>query len=79
MSALLSSVAAYTVLLTMLIAFAEHLAEPSALSRALAAHRVLPATASVAGVVIAAEGVLGTAGVVALLRGESGLLAVALA
>lgn len=80
MSALVASVAAYTVLLTLLLAGGEHLSKPATLSTALAAHRVLPAPSAVAAVVIAAEGLLGAAGVVALLRDDGGrLLAVVLA
>ncbi|GIH07805.1 hypothetical protein Rhe02_58720 [Rhizocola hellebori] len=79
MLALLAGVAAYTVLFTMLLACAEHLAEPSALSRALAAHRVIPATRAVAAAVIASEGLLGVAGVVALLRDGGRPLTAALA
>lgn len=76
---MVASVAAYTVILTLLLACAEHLAEPSALSRALAAHRVIAAPGAVAPVVIAAEGLLGVAGAVALFRGGNGLAAMALA
>ncbi|MEV0804855.1 MauE/DoxX family redox-associated membrane protein [Micromonospora sp. NPDC050200] len=80
MSALVASVAAYTVLLTLLIACGEHLSKPAALSTALAAHRVVPAPSTVAAVVIATEGLLGAAGVVALLRDDGGrLLGVVLA
>lgn len=80
MSALVASVAAYTVLLTLLIACGEHLSKPAALSTALAAHRVMPAPSAVAVVVIATEGLLGAAGVVALLRADGGwLLGVVLA
>ncbi|MEU5941861.1 MauE/DoxX family redox-associated membrane protein [Micromonospora sp. NPDC047548] len=80
MSALVASVAAYTVLLTLLIACGEHLSKPAALSAALAAHRVVPAPSTVAAVVIATEGLLGAAGVVALLRDDGGrLLGVVLA
>ncbi len=80
MSALLASVAAYTVLLTLLTACGEHLSKPATLSAALAAHRVVPAPSTVAAVVIATEGLLGAAGVVALLRADGGrLLGVVLA
>jgi hypothetical protein len=72
--ALIASVSAYTVLLTLLVACGEHLSKPAALARVLAAHRVLPAPASFAAAVIAAEGLLGAAGVVALLRGDGGRL-----
>jgi hypothetical protein len=79
-SALLASVAAYTVLLTLLIACGEHLSKPATLSTALAAHRVVPAPSTVAALVIAAEGLLGAAGIVALLRDDGGrLLGVVLA
>ncbi|PWU60510.1 methylamine utilization protein MauE [Micromonospora globispora] len=80
MSALVASVAAYTVLLTLLIACGEHLSKPAALSTALTAHRVVPAPSAVAALVIATEGLLGAAGVVALLRDDDGrLLGVVLA
>ncbi|HEX2771930.1 MAG TPA: MauE/DoxX family redox-associated membrane protein, partial [Micromonosporaceae bacterium] len=79
-SALAASVSAYTVLLTLLVACGEHLSKPAALSTALAAHRVVPAPSTVAAVVIATEGLLGAAGVVALLRDDGGrLLGVVLA
>jgi hypothetical protein len=79
-SALLASVAAYTVLLTLLIACGEHLSKPAGLSTALAAHRVILAPSIVAALVIATEGLLGAAGVVALLRDDGGrLLTVVLA
>ncbi|SCL27576.1 hypothetical protein GA0074692_2374 [Micromonospora pallida] len=71
MSVLLASVATYTVVFTLLVAVAEHLSQPAALGRALAAHRVLPAPATVAVLVVAAEGVLAGAGIVAL-RGGGG-------
>ncbi|HEX5597260.1 MAG TPA: MauE/DoxX family redox-associated membrane protein [Micromonosporaceae bacterium] len=74
MSALMASVAAYTVLLTLLVAGGEHLSKPAALSTALAAHRVVPAPSTVAAVVIAAEGLLGAAGLLALLRDDGGRL-----
>ena len=80
MSALLASVAAYTVLLTLLVACGEHLSKPAGLATALAAHRVIPASSIVAALVIATEGLLGAVGVVALLRdGGSRLLTVVLA
>ena len=80
MSALVASVAAYTVLLTLLIACGEHLSKPAALSTALAAHRVVPAPSTVAAVVIATEGLLGVGGVVALIHDDGRrLLAVVLA
>jgi hypothetical protein len=72
--ALLASVAAYTALITLLIAWGEHLSKPAALATALAAHRVVPAPRAVAALVIAAEGLLGAAGVVALFRHEGGRL-----
>ncbi|WP_433349813.1 MauE/DoxX family redox-associated membrane protein [Micromonospora sp. CA-111912] len=67
MSGLLSSVAAYTVLFTLLVSTAEHLSRPAALAEALAAHRVLPAPVAVAALTIASEGLLAGAGIVALL------------
>jgi hypothetical protein len=79
-AALVASVAAYTVLLTLLVAGGEHLSKPAALSTALAAHRVVPAPSTVAALVIATEGLLGAAGVGALLRDDGGrLLGVVLA
>ncbi|MEU5790290.1 MauE/DoxX family redox-associated membrane protein [Micromonospora purpureochromogenes] len=80
MSALVASVAAYTVLLTLLLACGEHLSKPAALPTALAAHRMVPAPSTVAAAVVATEGLLGVAGVVALLRDDGGrLLGVVLA
>lgn len=80
MSTLVASVSAYTVLLTLLVACGEHLSKPAALPTALAAHRMVPAPSTVAAVVIATEGLLGAAGVVALLRDDGGrVLAVVLA
>ncbi|MEH0971489.1 MauE/DoxX family redox-associated membrane protein [Micromonospora sp. CPCC 205546] len=78
MPALLASVAAYTVVLTLLVSTAEHLSRPAALARALAAHRVLPAPVALAAVAIAGEGLLAGAGIVALLHpaGEGLLVAV---
>jgi hypothetical protein len=79
-SVLAAGVAAYTVLATLLVACAAHLSRPSALARALAAHRVLPAPALTAAEVTAAEGLLGGAGCVALVTsGRETLLAAALA
>ncbi len=78
-SGLLASVAAYTVLFTMLLACAEHLAEPSALSRALAAHKVIPAAGPVAAMVISGEGLLGATGIVAALGGGGRPLAAIMA
>lgn len=66
MSALLASVAAHTVVLTLLVATVEHLSRPTALARALAAHRVVPAPGPVAVAVVAAEGLLAGTGLVAL-------------
>ena len=74
MSALIGSVSAYTVLLTLLFSCGEHLSKPAALATVLAVHRVLPAPSTVAAAVIAAEGLLGAAGVVALLRDDGGRL-----
>jgi hypothetical protein len=79
MSALLGSVAAYTVLLTLLVACAEHLWMPAALPRALAAHRVLPAAPVVAVAVTATEGLFAAAGIVAVVRDGGWLLTAALA
>jgi hypothetical protein len=78
-SALLASVAAYTVLLTLLVACGEHLSKPAALSTALAAHRVVPAPSMIAALVIATEGLLGAAGVGALLGDGGRLLSAVLA
>ncbi|MGW1061328.1 MauE/DoxX family redox-associated membrane protein [Micromonospora rubida] len=75
MSGLLGSVAAYTVLFTLLVSTAEHLSRPAALAEALAAHRVLPAPVVVAALAIASEGLLAGAGIVALLHDSgAGLL-----
>jgi hypothetical protein len=74
MTALVAGVAAYTVLSTLLIACAVHLTRPSALLRAMKAHRVLPAPPVVAAVVTAGEGVLGGAGAAALVQGDGGAL-----
>ena len=74
MSALVAGVAAYTVLLTLLLACAEHLSKPAALTTALAAHRVVAKPSAVAAVIIAAEGLLGAAGIVALFRDDGGRL-----
>ncbi|MEU6078469.1 MauE/DoxX family redox-associated membrane protein [Micromonospora sp. NPDC047074] len=74
MAELLGSVAAYTVLLTLLVATAEHLSRPATLTEALAAHRVLPAPGAVAALVIASEGLLAGTGVVALFRDNGALL-----
>lgn len=79
MSALVGSVAAYTVLLTLLIACVEHVRVPTALPRALAAHRVLPATPVVAVAVTAGEGLLAVTGAVALIRDGGWLLSAVLA
>ena len=74
MPVLIASVSVYTVLLTLLVACGEHLSKPAALATVLAAHRVLPAPSCVAAAVIAVEGLLGAAGVAALLRGDGGRL-----
>ena len=66
MSALLASVAAYTLLFTLLVAGVEHLSRPAALAEALTTHRLLPAPRSGAVAVIAGEGLLAGTGVVAL-------------
>lgn len=55
MAGLLGSVAAYTVLGVLALAAADHLASPDALSRALTAHRTLPAPRLVAVLVISVE------------------------
>ncbi|MEH1099528.1 MauE/DoxX family redox-associated membrane protein [Micromonospora sp. CPCC 205561] len=60
--------ATYTVLFTLLVAAAEHLSRPAALVGALAAHRMLPAPAAVAALVIAVEALLAVGGIVALLQ-----------
>jgi hypothetical protein len=82
-SALIGSVAAYTVLATLLAAGAGHLARPGSLRTAVAAHGVLPAPAAVAAVVAAAEVGLGGAGAAGLVLGDRGagrgLLAVGVA
>jgi hypothetical protein len=71
MSALVSSVAAYTVLFVLLVACAAHLSRPGSLRRAVAAHGLLPAS-PVAAVVTIGEGVLGGAGIAALIVGGGG-------
>jgi hypothetical protein len=80
MSALVASVAAGTVLACLLIACAAHLSRPSALPRALAAHRVVPVPTVVAALVTASEGLLAGVGAAGLVRGDGqGLLTAALA
>lgn len=83
MAALLGSVAADTVLATLLLAGIAHAARPGTLPAALAAHRLLPAPAAVATGVTAAEVGLGGAGLLGLALGDRaggrGLLAAALA
>jgi hypothetical protein len=66
--ALVSSIAAYTVLFVLLVAGAAHLSRPGSLRRAVAVHGLLPAS-PVAAVVITSEGVLGGAGIAALTTG----------
>ncbi|MQA24056.1 MAG: methylamine utilization protein MauE [Micromonosporaceae bacterium] len=79
MSALLGSVAAWTVLLTLLVALVERATAPSVLRRALAAHGVLPAPAGFAAAVTAAEALLCGAGLVGLVGGHGRALPAALA
>lgn len=79
MSALLGSVAAWTVLLTLLVALIDRATAPSALPRALAAHGVLPAPAAFAAAVTAAEALLCGAGLVGLASGHGRALPAALA
>ena len=80
MSTLVGSVAAYVVVGVLLVACAGHLVRPAALPAALAAHGFLPVPVGVAALLTGAEGLLGVAGAVALLRGHGGgLLVVALA
>lgn len=69
---LLGTVATAVVLLVLLTGCAAHLSRPSALPDALRAHRTLPVRVVriVAGLVTAAEGVLGVAGVASLLGGH---------
>jgi Methylamine utilisation protein MauE len=74
--ALVSSVAVYTVLFVLVVACAAHLSRPDALRRAVAVHGLLPAL-PVAAVVIACEGVLGGAGIAALVFGSGGRVLVA--
>jgi hypothetical protein len=78
-TAVVSSVAAYTVVAVLLGACGSHLSRPAALRHALAAHRLLPAPALVAAAVVAAEGGLAGAGAAALVAGARGPLAVTLA
>lgn len=77
---LLGTVATAVVLLVLLAACAAHLSRPSTLTGALRAHRTLPGRTVplAAGAVTAAEGVLGAAGVAALLGGHRLGLTVAL-
>jgi hypothetical protein len=77
--ALVGSVAAYAVVGTLLAAGAGHLAAPGLLPRALATHGRLPAPATVAFLVTAAECLLGGAGAVAGVRADTGGLRTALA
>ncbi|MBO4207681.1 MauE/DoxX family redox-associated membrane protein [Micromonospora echinofusca] len=79
MSALLGSVATYTVLATLLVASVAHLSRPAVLAGALATHRVLPAPATVAALVVGTEGLLAGTGIVALWQGDRSLLGVSLA
>lgn len=76
MAELLGSVAAYTVLLTLLVATAEHLSRPAALTEALTAHRIVWAPGVVAALVIASEALLAGTGIVALFYGRGEVLLV---
>ena len=78
MSALVSSVAAYTVLFVLLVACATHLSRPGSLRRAVAVHGLLPAS-PVAVVVTTGEGVLGGAGIAALIVGGGRVLTASMA
>jgi len=78
MSALVSSVAAYTVLFVLLVACATHLSRPGSLRRAVAVHGLLPAS-PVAAVVTTGEGVLGGAGLAALIVGGERVLTASMA
>lgn len=72
-----ASVAAGTVLASLLIAWVTHLSRPRALPRALAAHRVVPAPTVVAAVVTASEGLLVGVGTAGLVRSDGQDLLVA--
>lgn len=76
--ALVGSVAAYAVVLTLLAAGAGHLTAPGVLPRALAAHGLLPAPTMVAILVTVVEGLLGLTGTLALVRADAGGLRAAL-
>ncbi|MEU4565279.1 MauE/DoxX family redox-associated membrane protein [Micromonospora sp. NPDC023956] len=73
MTALLASVAAYTVVFSLVAATAEHLSRPGLLARALAAHRVVAAPTAVAALAVGAEAVLAGTGIVALRAESQGL------
>jgi hypothetical protein len=66
MNTLLGSVAAYTVILVLLVAAVGHLASPGALSRAVAAHGMLRWPVAIATTVTLVEAGLAVAGVLAL-------------
>lgn len=74
MTTLVGSVAAWTVLLVLLIAVAGHLASPTTLPRAVAAHGVLPRPMTVAAAVTLAEVSLVAAGAVAVSSHSAGWL-----
>lgn len=67
---LLGGAGATAVVAVLLAACAGHLARPGTLTGALAAHRVLPAPRTVAALVVLAEGGLGVAGAIGLVRGD---------
>ena len=75
---MIADAGAYAVATTLLAAGAGHLRSPATLPAALVAHGLLPAPAAVAVLVTAAEGGLGAAVAVALLRADAGGLRVAL-
>jgi len=71
---LLGSVAAFTVVLVLLIATVERFVSPNSLPRAVAAHRILPRPAAVAAAVTLMEAGLAAAGAVAVAMPPGGWL-----
>ncbi|MGH3731473.1 MAG: MauE/DoxX family redox-associated membrane protein [Micromonosporaceae bacterium] len=79
MSGLIGGVATYTVLFTLVASAAGHLRQPGTLATALRGHRAVPAPALVATAVVTAEGLIGAAVAVAVIRGHGALTSLALA
>jgi hypothetical protein len=79
MPAFVASLAAYTVLLTLVAACVGHVRRPGALPAALHAHGVVPAPAPAAAAVTVLEGLLGAVLVTAVLSGSRALLVLGLA